>query len=266
MRATIALFPVLLILAACGDAATAPPTGQPDGEPAATLDGRTFIGDQVTGHQLVAGSTLWLQFKDGKLSANAGCNHLGGTGRLDNGVLVGGIDVMTEMGCDPQLMDQDTWFSDFLGSSPSATVTAESLVLSKDGTSITFADEAHVQAQNPIPLEGTTWELESILSDGGSSDGTASSVPGPVPSLRFTADGRYEVFTGCNQGSGNVTEATSNTLVLSAPAITKMACKNSAEAEVLAVLDGSALTYVQDYDILTLTHADGSGLQYRAAS
>lgn len=260
MRATIALLPVLLILAACGDDTIAPPSGQP----AETLDGRTFVGDQVTGHRLVSGSTLRLDFKDGKLNANAGCNHLSGTGRLDNGVLVGGIDVTTEMGCDPQLMDQDTWFSDFLGSRPDATVTAQALVLSKDGTSITLADEAHVQAQNPIPMEGTTWELESILSGGGN-DGAASSVPGPVPTLRFEGGG-YEIFTGCNRGSGSVNEVTGNSLVLSKPALTKMACKDSAEAAVLAVLDGEPVTYVQDYDLLTLTAADGSGLQYRAVS
>ncbi|HET7689532.1 MAG TPA: META domain-containing protein [Nocardioidaceae bacterium] len=256
MRSSIALLPALLILAACGEQTAVGGAG----EPAATLDGRTFVGDQVDGHDLVPGSSLRLSFEDGNVGVNAGCNHLSGKARLDNGVLrvshVGG----TEMGCEPDLMDQDTWIADFLQSSPDVTVDDRTLALSKEGVTVTLTDEASIQAENPIALEGTTWKLESIITGD-----AASSVPGKTPTLRI-AEGRYELFTGCNRGGGTVNEATGSVLTLSAPALTKMACKDSAEPAVLAVIDGSPLQFEQDYDVLTLTAEDGSGLQFRAAS
>ena len=252
----------LLLLAACGDDTTAPPTG----EPAQTLDGRTFVGDEVSGHDLVKGSTLRLSFQDGRLEAQAGCNHLSGTGRLDGGVLVGRIDVTTDMGCDRPLMDQDTWLSAFLGSRPEATVSAEALVLAKDGTTITLNDQEHVRAMDPIPLEGTTWALESLIAGSGD-EGAVSSVPGEHAPTLVIEGGRIRVFTGCNRGSGRV-EVDDASLTISALAVTKTACEDGATAEqaVLAVLEGE-VGYVQDYDVLTLTSADGtSGLQYRAVS
>jgi len=262
MSRLVALALPLVLLASCGDDTAAPPTG----EPAQTLDGRTFVGDQVTGHDLVKGSSLRLSFQDGRVEAQAGCNHLSGIGRLDGGVLVGRIDVTTDMGCDPPLMDQDTWFSTFLGSRPEATVSAEALVLTKDGTTITLTDQEHVRAMNPISLEGTTWALESLITGSGD-EGTVSSVPGgDAPTLVIKGD-RIRVFTGCNRGSGSV-EVEDASLIISALGVTKMACKDGATAEraVLAVLDGE-VGYVQDYDVLTLTSADGpSGLQYRAVS
>lgn len=257
MRTAIALLPALLILAACGEQTSV----GGDGEPAATLDGRTFVGDQVEGHDLVPGSSLRLSFQDGNVSVNAGCNHLGGAARLDNGVLkvsqVGG----TEMGCEPDLMDQDTWIADFLQSSPDVTVDERTLALSKGGVTVTLTDEATIQADNPIDLEGTLWALESIISGE-----AASSVPGKTPTLRLSGGGRYELFTGCNRGGGTVTEVTGTSLTLSSPALTKMACKNSAESAVLGVIDGAPLRFEQDYDVLTLTAENGSALQFRAAT
>ena len=257
VRTTVLLTLLLLPLAACGNDTVAP-----SGEPAPTLDGRTFVGDDVTGRDLVAGSTLRLAFQDGRVRAHAGCNQLGGKAHLDKGVLVVGAMSTTEMGCSPELMDQDTWVAQFLESGPDVTVDVDRLVLTKDGTTITLADEATVQAADPIPLEGTEWRLESVI-HGSGDDGSVSTVPGDqVPTLRIDGD-RILVFTGCNRGSGLVAVGPT-TLTVSKLALTKMACPDSAEPDVLAVLDGE-VGYVQDYDSLTLTAADGqSGLQYRA--
>jgi heat shock protein HslJ len=80
--------------------------------------------------------------------------------------------------------------------------------------------------------------------------------------LRIDGD-RIMVFTGCNRGSGQV-DVGPTTLTVSNLALTKMACPGGLEQGVLAVLAGE-VGYVQDYDTLTLTAADGqSGLQYRA--
>ncbi len=248
----------LLLLAACADDTVLPQAPSSD-----NLDGRTFVGDDVKGHGLVKGSRLRLSFKDGKLDAHAGCNHLSGTGRLDDGLLLGGIDVTTDMGCDRPLMAQDTWFSGFLSSSPRAAVSPAALVLTKDGVTLTLEDEEHARAAQPIPLEGTTWTLESILTGTGA-DGVASSVVGDAPTL-VVESGRIELFTGCNSGSGDV-QVGSRAMTVSGLALTQKACADSATSEqaVLAVLSGE-VSYEQEYDVLTLTAGDGqSGLQYRA--
>lgn len=257
MRATLALAPVLLILAACGDDTVAPSdsTG-----PAETLDGRTFVGSDVSGHDLVGGSVLRLEFRDGQVRASAGCNHLAGTGRLDNGVLVGSIDVTTEMGCERALMDQDAWFSDFLGSRPSAAVTAEALTLSKGETTVTLADEAHVQSQNPIPLEGTTWMLDSVL-DGAGNDGAASSVP-TGKEVTLLISGSRLTLQGCNEITADV-EVTASRLVLSNVTTEDAACEGALEDDVLHVIEDGRFS--QDYDLLTLTTGN-RGFQFRAAT
>jgi heat shock protein HslJ len=256
VRTPVLIAVVLLLLAACGDDTTGP-----GAEPAPTLDGRTFVGDQVTGHDLVADSSLTMSFEDGKANVNAGCNQLFGDAQLDNGVLVVSQMGGTEMGCPPELMDQDTWIVEFLQSGPEVTVDDKQLVLTKNGTTITLDDEAQVQADNPIPLEGTTWELDAILKGSGD-DGSVSSVPGETPTL-VIQDGQIQVFTGCNSGTASV-GVTDTTMTIGPLPLTRMFCEISAEPEVVAVLEGE-VEYTQDYDTLTLTSPDGnSGLQFRA--
>jgi heat shock protein HslJ len=258
VRTTVLLPLFLLALAACGN-----DTSGPTGEPAATLDGRSFVGDQVTGHDLVAGTTVRLSFEDGRVRAQAGCNHLAGKARLDKGVLVVGDLSTTEMGCSRQLMDQDAWVAAFLTSRPEASVDAARLVLATDEVTMELADQAALRSADPIPLEGTTWLLESILAGSGD-DGVASSVPGERPPSVRIDGGRITVFTGCNHGSGMV-DVGATTLTVSKLGLTRMACPDSPERTVLAMLDGE-VGYVQDYDTLTLTASDGeSGLQFRAA-
>jgi heat shock protein HslJ len=260
MRSTAALATAaVLVLGGCGSDTTAP-VG--DG-PAPTLDGRTFVGDQVDGHALVPGSSLRLAFQDGQLSIDAGCNHLGAPAHLDHGRLVVGPVGGTEMGCSNALMDQDAWLSSFLGTGPDASVDASTLVLSHRGVRITLRDQERVRAADPIPLRGTTWTLESLFSGPGD-NGSASNVSGPKPTLRIVGD-QVQVFTGCNRGSGKVAVG-DTTLTVSDLALTLVGCLHSPEPDVLRVLD-SRPSYAQDYDVLTLTTPDGEhGLQFRAAS
>jgi len=252
MRPTIALLPVLLILAACGDQTSAGGTG----EPAATLDGRTFVGDQVDGHALVHGSTLRLTFADGNVGVTAGCNHLSGSARLDNGVLKVGQIGGTEMGCDADLMDQDTWIADFLQSSPAVTVDGRTLGLSTGGVTVTLTDEASIQAENPIEVEGTTWTLESILSGD-----AASSVP-EGQAVTLTIESGHLVLSGCNEISAAVT-VEGDRLVLTDPTTTDVGCPDAVEDDVLHVIQKGH--YEQDYDSLTFT-AGAKGYQFRAAT
>jgi heat shock protein HslJ len=254
--------PLLLLVAACGDDTIAPGAEAPD-----QLDGRTFVGADVSGHALVKGTTLRFDFKDGNVGVTAGCNHLSGPATLTDGALQVGSMGGTEMGCDQALMDQDTWLAGFLESGPAATVDDQRLVLAKGGTTIAVEDEAQMQAGNPIDLEGTTWQLESVLSGPGD-EGTATSVPAGVTPTLLIADGTIQLFTGCNRGMGSV-EVTESTLTVPALALTKMACSQELAAleSAFTIVLGGQTGYAQAYDVLTLTSPDGaSGLQFRASS
>ena len=88
---------------------------------------------------------------------------------------------MTEMACEPAaLMDQDTWLSAVLTSRPTVALDGDTLTLTADGAVITFVDRE--VADPDRPLEGTTWNVEGLVSND-----AVSSIPagGRVPTLRF---------------------------------------------------------------------------------
>lgn len=93
------------------------------------LDGRTFTGDEVTGHDLVAGSALDVSFDDGNVSVQGGCNRLFGAYSIEDGRLRAPQLASTMMACDQPLMDQDQWLAGFLGDGPRITLDGAALTL-----------------------------------------------------------------------------------------------------------------------------------------
>ena len=165
---------------------------------------------------------------------------------------------MTEMGCDEARHAQDDWLIEFLGSRPTITQSGSELQLSTDGTVITLQD-AEV-ADPDLPLTGTTWTVDSIVTGE-----AVSSVPdGAEATFTFTDDGRVEVNTGCNQGSGRF-EVTNGTLRFVDVAVTEMACQGPGgqlEAAVLPLLGADGLSWAIDARMLTLM-AGNQGLTLR---
>lgn len=87
-------------------------------------------------------------------------------------------------------------------------------------------------------LEGVKWELMNV---GSVSQGWATSLPNNVekPTLEFS-DGRVQVFTGCNTGSGDV-EINEGTIDFSPIGLTRKSCgklANQTEQFVTPVLEG----------------------------
>lgn len=232
------------------------------------LDGRSFTGSDVTGHQLVAGTAVTLTFEDGRLSTNAGCNTASGAYRVDDGVLrLEGDRATTLMGCEAALEAQDRWLGQFLADGPELELVDDRLTLtSTDGGGVSMTLTAG--SADPAALVGPTWMLNSILEGE-----TASSVPAGVeqPTLRIGEDGMAELFTGCNRGGAaagtTTTEERGELLTFGPIRLTKMACGEDAmalEATVLAVLESDpAMTITADG--LVLTSPDGTGLDFRAA-
>jgi heat shock protein HslJ len=220
------------------------------------LDNRAYESTSVTGHELVAGTTINLLFEADALSLNAGCNQMSGGYTFDEDVLQVEALAMTMMACDDALMEQDTWLNDFMMGLPRIALDGETLVLTGSDAVITFTEIADA------PIEGTTWTVTGTMSGE-----AVSSLPADAEASLTIADGTASVNTGCNTGSGSV-EVTETTLTFGPIATTRMACADDLmelESNVLAILDGE-VTYVIHGDTLLLTAASGDGLTLTAAS
>jgi heat shock protein HslJ len=226
--------------------------------PAARLDGRTFLSSSVTGRDLVPGTTVRLSFKDGQLGIEAGCNHMSGPYSVHDGRIRIESMLTTEMGCEPRLMDQDTWVGQFVGGATAA-LEGNALTLANGGVSMLLTDRA--VADPDRPLVGTRWVVDGVVSG----DAVSSIPAGVEAALTFTSD-RIAVETACNNGGGPVT-IEGPTFTAGPLALTKKACvpeTAAVESAVLATLNGQ-VGYTIEAARLRLS--DGaSGLTLHAAS
>jgi heat shock protein HslJ len=242
------------LLGACGsdDAGG----GTPD---ASDLAGREYVSTQVEGHELVPDTTIRIAFQEDTLSANAGCNTMNGGYSLDGDTLQVEALATTLMLCDEGLDQQDAFVSDLLTSGPTVALDGDQLTLTSGDVTVTMLDRE--VAEPDLPLEGTTWKLERLITNE-----ATSTVPLGVESSLVIDNGQAMVDTGCNTGSGSV-EVTDTTLTFGPLAITLRACEedaNRTETVVLTALNGE-VDYLIESDRLTIRNPDGTGLDYRAA-
>jgi heat shock protein HslJ len=264
-----------LLLVACSQAPGASPTPSPSPSPAPSptpspvppvgLIGRTFLSTGVTvdgaPYALAAGTRIRLIFDNGTLSANAGCNIIGGNLVIDGDKLRFSGASMTEMGCDEPRMAQDQWLITFLSSSPTFVLNGNDLTLTSGTTAVTLLDREIAEPDQP--LAGPTWSLASFISGD-----TVSSVPvGISAAFTFADDGTFSANFGCNSGGGTyVTEG--NTITFSDIVMTKMACGGAGgqvESAVLTVIGAEGpIQFAIDAGSLTFMAGD-LGLQFSAA-
>lgn len=257
------LAPTLLAAVGCSGDNADVSTGSNPGVTVAALDGKTFVSTGVTGHTLVPGTQVTVSFVDGAMRVNAGCNSIGGSITLTRDGVLGGADTFasTLMGCSDELAAQDAWLNSFLGGAPTLALDGDTLTMTGQDVTITLADQA---SPGPaVPLVGTTWTLDGLLSV---ADESVSSLPAGVtaPTLVLGADAQAAITTGCNTGGASYTQA-GDTLSFGPMRLTRIACLDDAqpvESAVVAVLDGD-VTYTLDGKLLTLTKGD-RGLLYRA--
>lgn len=272
--AALGIFAALL-LAACGSTASDEPgggaddgpTGGDDGEVTSSggpeLAGRTLVATGITeggaAYELVDGTEVSLDFRDSEVTARAGCNTIIGSFQMEGETLAYTGGAMTEMGCEPELHDQDQWLLDFLESQPTVAVEGDGTVLlTSDSTEMALVDRA--VAHPPLPLEGTVWTVESIIS----ADVISSTPAEATATLTFDGEGSLGVEPGCNTGGGDY-ELDGDTITLGPIATTLMACegaKGELENAVLDVLNKGELTVSIEGDTLTLM-AGEDGLELR---
>ncbi|HEU0235637.1 MAG TPA: META domain-containing protein [Candidatus Limnocylindrales bacterium] len=242
---------VSLLAVACGGPAVAP-----------TLDGRVFLSTSVTqdgaDRPLVPGTRIRLGFGDGGLTASVGCNTMGGTVRLDGGVLVLDGGAMTEMGCDEARHAQDSWLFDILGGRPTVRLAGNELEIQSGETVIRLLDRE--VAEPDLEPIGTLWTVDSIISG----DAVSSVPAGVTATLRLLPGGDLALDTGCNTGSGHFV-IDGATIRFSDIGLTKRACDGPAgamEGAVLAVVAADAVSWSIDANSLTLG-AGSAGLILR---
>lgn len=229
---------------------------------AATAELRgSFTATSLTGHVLVPGSSIAMEFADGTIGARAGCNSIGGTFTVEAGQLVVGALTQTEMGCEQPLMDQDAWIVAFLGSAPTVTVSGDTISLVGPGPVAESIELQRAAAPREYALVGTRWVLDTIVEGE-----IASSVPAGVTPTVTVADGRIDLDAQCNAVGGAVVVADTD-LTVTEVISTKMACQDARgemEALLLAVFVGT-VPYTVDANRLTVTGADGTQLVFTAA-
>jgi heat shock protein HslJ len=244
---SVAVVAGVLVLAGCGG-----DSGSASGR---DLAGRTFVSTSAT-PALVAGTRLRVSFTDGHLSAQAGCNTMGGKVVFDGDTLVLTEVGQTEMGCEPRLMQQDERVAAFLTSKPTWSLDGDTLVLGKASTRVTLVDRK--VAEPDRPLRGTTWVVE----DTGDGD-TVSHTGGPVATLQFDAT-TLRGSSGCNTVTAGIAVRDS-TIAVTSPVWTDRRCLQAAPYEdaMRAVLQGN-VTFAIDGDALRLTGSGGTSIGLRA--
>jgi heat shock protein HslJ len=264
-----------VVLSACADGSSAGASGgsamssgEPGGIPggaAAQLAGRTFLSTSVTGHDLVDGSRIGITFRDGgTVEADAGCNSLSGPYRIEDGTLNASGLSQTEMGCDQDLMDQDTWFSGLLASGLAIDLNGDVLTLTGKEVTIQLTDRRVVDPDRP--LEGTTWVLSGIVAGTGP-DGTAASVPQGITATLRIADGKIHFFDGLNDSEGAITVAGETVHVDGDVATSAVGCATGSTCSVDMSLLTQDFTYRITAGQLTVTGTGkytGHGLMFTA--
>ena len=236
---------------------SAPAKPSPTKPSPSTLDGRTFLSTSVVGHDLVPGSTVRLTFQDERIGINAGCNQMGGSYAVIDGLLTTEQMMTTEMGCEAPLMAQDTWVAGFM-SGAAVTLAGDTLTLANGGVTKTLKDRE--VADPDRPLKGTRWVVDGIIAGD-----AVSSVPAGLTASVMITDDQLRVQIACSGGVALV-QATATTLTIGAIAPTQDGCApdgSAVQQAVTSVLSGQ-VAYTIEADVLTIT-AGPAGLTLRAA-
>ncbi|MGI5217579.1 META domain-containing protein [Nocardia sp. CA-290969] len=258
LRCGAALTLILLASTACGNGDSAAPG------PEATPMGTTYLSTEVTGTPIPGGGPLTLDFADGRITAEAGCNTHSGAVDLRDHVLHVSDLASTLAACPGERAGADAWVGDLLRGDPTWELDRDRLTLFGKKSTVVLTDKKVVQPDRPI--RGTEWVVTALLTpDARVQSRTIDEVR---PTLAIAEDDALTGFAGCNRITGRavVTDTPAGADIAFTAATTRMMCAPevmAVEQTVLATLDGTAQATV-DADTLTLRNPNGHGLVLRA--
>ncbi len=185
---------------------------------------------------VLPGTEITIEFRDGQLGGNAGCNSTFGAYELDGyDLTVGGVG-MTEMYCGaPEgVMEQESAYLAALQSVATVQITDDQLqIANADGETVL----AYIIVE-PTPLSGTYWQLTGYNNGKG---GFSSVLAGTEITAIFSDDGKLTGLAGCNNYTSSY--STEGTHISIGPtAATMMMCSDpegimEQESQYLAALE-----------------------------
>ena len=209
--------------------------------------------------RLVDGYRITLTVNGGEVGGTSACNTYGGPLDSDDDsfAVKGGLS-MTEMGCNPKVMEAEASYLAALGDVDSASRDGDTLTLTGPDTELLF------EFQPPAPvaqLTDTDWHLESLLEGTGNE---ASGMSASPAQLMLKSDGTLSGSTGCRSFEGEWVRRGDEIL------FTRLASEGQCPPElqqqdghVLGVL-GDGFTADVEAQSLTVFSRAELGLQYSA--
>lgn len=243
---------MLTFFFACGDKSndTSVPSDTDDTSTsdAYSFEGMNFVFQSGEGFELV-GDRFSLSFNQEprEMSFSAGCNSHGGEYEVVDGVFEMSGMYATEMGCEMELMEQDSFLATFFTSNPSIEHDGDTLTFTGADATLVFVDEE--VAIPDLQLIGVPWEIDTYI-DGGAASSYNVDV---LPNLFFANDGTFTANMGCNGAGGNFIEE-DGALTLTFETMTEAICGeplNSIEGHIFNVLNNGP-TFEIDGERLTL--------------
>ena len=263
-RVRAGLVALCLFAIACGEPSE-PRSGDP--APATPYAGtwRLTDGGGPEGEvRLVDGYRITLTVNGGEVGGTSACNTYGGPLDSDDDSfdVSGGLG-MTEMGCNPKVMEAEASYLAALGDVDTASRDGDTLTLTGPDAELLF------ELVTPPPvaeLTDTAWQLESLFVERGS-DASGSSAAAPAE-LLLKSDGTLSATTGCQDLEGEWSQRADEIVLPSLSSRNRCGPDASPElrqqdSHVSDVL-GDGFTFDLEGQTLTVFSMGGRGLQYTA--
>jgi heat shock protein HslJ len=250
--ATFAAAVLLLASAGCGGSDDEPAkSSAAPVQDAADLEGNTYASTDVSGHDLVEGTTILVAFDDDTLSVAAGCNTQYAPYSLDGDTLQWtDKPTTTAKECSSELTAQDEWLAQLFTDGAKAAEDGSALTLSNDDVTVELR-RSH--GFDLTTLLGKTWTVVGTITDGTTRRLPVGGIP-QTPTIRAAENGFSRVNTGCNTGRTRIRVA-GDEFVFGPTTTTRQRCRqpaNEIERRILAVLDGRTHYVFSDGPVLVV--------------
>ena len=214
-----------------------------------------YLSTPASSFPLLVGTRVQVSLDGSSLSANAGCNTLGGSYTVEGNTLIVREVASTMMGCAEDLMNQDGRLSAFLTNRPTLTESPDGFTLTGEGEATLVMVNSTVAEPNRT-LESTVWVLDGLVSGD-----VASSAAGFDGVTLLFAGGAATLTSPCNLGATSYILVAPDTLDSAAMTVTDIPGSSGCEfidegVDAVAALFGGTMTATVEAGTLTLSRGD----------